>query len=517
MHIYSYSPLGYDGQFVEVECDISRGLPCFSIVGLPGSAVREARERVRAALRASGLDFPQSHITISLSPGDTPKIGSGFDLAIAMALLHASRQLVPTLPGHSKLLIVGELGLKGQVRRAEADALSLLHPGAENFDKIIVPAELKPLEGILSPKGKPLYFSRLGEVVASFTGSGPGEESRACSVENAAVPEIGQRLPELDSTLFSPQVLESLILSAAGCHNILLYGPPGSGKTSAARFISAFYPVADRELRRQQLRIHLRSGPGREEAVGEYLKPFREPHHSASAQGMLGGGKMLAPGEISLSHGGVLLMDEAPEFHRNVLQALREPMEQGWICVVRADRSSKFPCKGVFAFTMNLCACGNRGRTDALCMCSSGQIQNYWSRLGGALYDRIEIRRYMSAGIAAAGQGTRSDNGVAGGDMDYLRNKVDQARAQQKKRGHGYNSYASWGALRASMKFSSPAQRLFDEVHGSKRPTGRQLLNLCRLAATAQDLLHPGDFAVSAEAAKIALNHMFPGNYDEYL
>ena len=504
MKICAFCPQGYDGYVVDVECDIQRGLPCFTIVGLPDSAVREARDRVRSAVISVGCEFPAKRILISLSPGGIKKLGSGYDLAIAAAILSASGQLC--LPGKNEQgswLFLGELGLKGMVKGSALDYAALLSPQAASFDRIIISGELMELaERLPLPHVPVSSCTGLGDLFCLSPKADTVRGGEGKSIISALNGDLSQALPG------NPEILRALEVAVAGSHNILLYGAPGSGKTTAARSMAGLIPLGHREVLREQLRIHFRSSTSFQQQMRSCS--FREPHHSSSAEGILGGGKFLSPGEISLAHGGVLLLDEAPEFHRHVLQNLREPMETGHIQLTRAEQAGSYPCTAIFAFTMNLCPCGNRGRSDALCMCSEGQIHRYWSQLGGALYDRIEIKQFFSARGYSGHIRTGSDEYAA------IRARISQARKRQefRYRGRGSNAYGSWQDLVALPECGSNIIQALDEMQNRSFLSGRQRLNLLRLALSILDI--QGEDELSRSHLNEALSLMKPEEFGEY-
>jgi magnesium chelatase family protein len=520
MKIGCFSAVGYDGYAVDVECDIRRGLPAFSIVGLPGSAVQESRQRVTSAICASGLRMPSDRVLINLSPGNLPKDGSAFDLAIAAAVLQESGQLhFPDAPEDFGLFI-GELGLDGRIRATDTDLAALLSPDARNYRFIFVSSDLAASVMGLPVEDLPIVFCAcltdlikqdLSIVSACRSGGTPASGDDVAADFGDAP---GWNLP-ID---FPPSIMRALTISAAGMHNILFYGPPGSGKTTAVRALEYLVPRETGEVRLQQLRIHgraVRAFAGAQPLAAE-VRSFREPHHGSSAEGILGGGRALRPGELALAHGGVLVLDEAPEFNRNVLQSLREPMEQAQIRLVRAEAATAYPCRTIFAMTMNLCPCGNRGRSDAICMCSDTEIRRYWSRLGGALYDRIEIKVFSGTAPGASGNGSP--------DLRDLRQRIARARRRQRRRYAGcawnYNAYASQDVLAGMVGTEGRTSRLLREYADSGLLSLRQLTQVRRLALTIADLEdvgQPAGQAPSAEALEEARLLVRPELYAEYL
>lgn len=542
MNVWAFSALGYEGCPVQVECDIQRGLPGFSIVGLGGSAVQESRQRVQAALISSGFRLPSSKILINLSPASLVKEGASFDLAVAMAVLVSSGQIELGEDDLRNVLFIGELGLRGDIRPTDSDCAALLSESAITYDKIVLSSKLRdqvkrlPIEELsidfVSDLSMVVERIRFGRTASHCVTGGEAEPAPVCVSRLSPPPPIDR------------ETLLAMTVAAVGMHNVLLFGPPGSGKTTAARFLELLIPEQTRSVKSEQYRIHVRSpqkqGPRNKPFE---LKTFREPHHNSSAEGVLGGGKALRPGELSLAHGGVLLMDEAPEFHRNVLQSLREPMEQGRIDLIRAQQCSSYPCAASFVFTMNLCPCGNRGRSDALCMCSESQIQRYWSQLGGALYDRIEIRRFLS-GAAASQEVSQmhctvppwferlfAEHALCNSTLSWevlsvLSDRIGQARNIQRDR-YGnhmlpFNSYAQFADIESGTEMGNGLREHIQQIAEQEYFSHRQLLNMLRLALSIGDLRN----ALSPEAVGsglriedilLAKSLVQPKQYGEYL
>lgn len=388
--IVSCAVLGIDGFPVEVEVDISGiGLPNFDLIGLPDPSVREARERVRSAIRNSGFEFPLSRITVNLAPADLKKEGPAFDLAIAVGLLLATKQ-IPHGEMIGRSMMVGELSLDGTLRGipgALAIASSLANLNS-NQTELFVPsvnaAEASLIEGI-NVRG----VDNLGELVSFLSGK-INIPVTVPDLENlASAPVSGLGMEEVKGQENAKRALE---VAAAGSHNVIFYGPPGTGKTMLARRLPAILPEPSLEEMLEITRIHSVAGKLSPDAPLMTTRPFRSPHHSSSAAGIIGGGKIPRPGEVSLAHRGVLFLDELPEFTREVLETLRQPLEDGEVTITRTAASLKFPADFIFTSSMNPCPCGNYGDPRHACRCSYHQIQRYRSRLSGPLLDRIDIQ-----------------------------------------------------------------------------------------------------------------------------
>ena len=377
---------GIDAPEVSVEVHLGPGLPAFHIVGLPDAEVREARDRVRAALNHGHFEFPARRITVNLAPAELPKDSSRFDLPIALGILAASGQLAPeALAGHE---FAGELSLTGElraVRGALAMALS-----ARSAGRAFVLPEGNAPQAALAEGAKILPAKSLLEVVGHLA-----DEARLPEY-CASTPAISPTYPDFNEVKGQQQAKRALEVAAAGGHSVLMIGPPGTGKSMlAARFPGILPPLCEDEAL-EVAAVHSVSTNGFEAARwGE--RPFRAPHHSASAASLVGGGTLPRPGEISLAHHGVLFLDELPEFDRDVLEALREPIESGRVAISRAARQVQFPARFQLIAAMNPCPCGHCGDRSSRCRCTPERIARYRGRVSGPLADRIDIKLEVPA------------------------------------------------------------------------------------------------------------------------
>ncbi len=380
--------LGMEAPPVTVEVHLANGLPAFHIVGLAEKAVQESRERVRGAIINAGFEFPARRITVNLAPADLPKEGGRFDLPIALGILAASGQLPTELPGNMELL--GELALSGAVQpvsgvlpavmaASQAGKALLLPTGNLDEASLVSGARLHPVSHLL-------------EAVAHLSGETPiPPHQRTAPLE----PDY-TGLPDLAEVKGQHQAKRALLVAAAGGHNLLFSGPPGSGKSMlASRLPSILPPLTDVEALEQAAIASIAGLPFRAESWR--IRPYRSPHHTASAVALVGGGSSPRPGEISLAHHGILFLDELPEFPRHVLEVLREPLENGRITISRASGKVEYPARFQLVAAMNPCPCGHLGDPAGQCHCSAEQVARYQSRISGPLLDRIDIRVQVPA------------------------------------------------------------------------------------------------------------------------
>jgi magnesium chelatase family protein len=499
MYVMAYVPYGADGIIIRVEADIRRGIPGIDITGLAEGAVREARERVRVAFRNSGYTFPADRILINLAPAGVRKDGAALDLPIALSVM-AAAGLAPSL---DNLMVMGELELSGRLRPVRgvlAATAAGLRAGIRDF---IVPAENAPEAAILA-EGHFIAAATLSEavhalIVRAETGSLPAESHPVLAKGAVKTGETAVRpgfVGDFSEVRGQGRYKRALEIAVAGGHNLLVFGSPGAGKTMLARRVPSIMPLltpweAVEVTRLHSLAGHIKAERQTSETCLITQPPFRSPHHSASAEGILGGGKAVRPGEISLAHFGVLFLDEAPEFRVNVLQSLREPLEDRVITIARAEGPVRLPADFQLLLAANTCPCGRLGIRSGEpaglnCFCSPEEVHRYWRKFGAALLDRVEIRVPVTApGIEQMGQSREEASSRV---AERVRRVVEIARERFKGTGVRRNARMSPGMIDAYCVLTGEAERAFHQAAEKLRLSGRAFHGVLRVARTIADL-----------------------------
>lgn len=468
--------LGIDGYLVDVEVDVSAGLPNFDIVGLPDAAVREAKERVRSAVKNCQLEVPNRRITVNLAPADLRKVGSGFDLPIAVALLVASGQLEHDLLKDS--VLVGELSLDGNVRPVPG-ALPMAIACRKEGKRLILPlansAEARLVEGL-----EVIPVESLLELLGILLGhKEPSEALPQTEKKNVSYLDFKDIAGQ-------DQAKRALEVAAAGGHNVLLVGPPGSGKTLMARHLPSILPPMHRDEALEVTKIYSVAGllTDRGSLVSE--RPFRAPHHSISHGGLIGGGRIPQPGEVSLSHHGVLFLDELPEFSKRVLEQLRQPLEDGSVTISRVNATLSYPAEVMLVASMNPCPCGYLGDRLRPCTCSPGEVARYQARISGPLLDRIDIQLHVPRlaydELAAKTYGETSA---------ALRERVTAARNRQEHKLKEFRIYSNARMQHRHLRklaISDGAEKLLKNAFTKLALSARAHDRILKVARTIADL-----------------------------
>lgn len=472
--------LGIDAYLVDVEVDISRGLPSFSTVGLPDNAVKESKDRVKAAVKNSGYTFPAKKITVNLAPADIKKEGTTFDLPVAVGILKAEG--IITSENLQDYLILGELSLDGAIKPVKG-ALSIAVAARDSKKKLILHTENQREAAIV--EGVEVYgIDTLPALVEFLNGDAVVAPGRNGFERSAAFPD---NFLDLSDVKGQEHVKRALEVAAAGGHNVLMIGPPGSGKTMLARRIPSILPDLTLDEAIETTKVHSVAGVLEAGRALVTERPFRSPHHTISDAGLIGGGRLPRPGEVSLAHNGVLFLDELPEFKKNVLEVLRQPLEDGKVTISRAAISLTYPSEFMLIGAMNPCPCGFLGDTHKECVCTPMQVQQYRSKISGPLLDRIDIHcdvpavRFRDLTAGKAGEPSRE-----------VKKRVDNARSVQAERFKETrifsNSRLPSRLIKQYCAVTSESERLLETAVNRLGLSARAYTRILKVARTIADL-----------------------------